>query len=1193
MLYENMLFSAGGGLTYTTNPARVDPHSANLILGVGNTGIQAMLQLKKKVFRDLSGDGPEDQPTRFGGLHFLGIDADPDNAQGLDAEEFFCLADGSLGTALRNKPLLEQDPALSWLDLENTPIPMMGNNHGGVRSLGRYLLVKKAGALAQVLYARCTAGLMHNRDQRLNVFLFTDLTGTIGSSCYVDTCYLLRCLAKDSRWDLHIYGYFFLPDMGSIDTANAPDKFARSQSNARCYAALKELDYLRNLRENTDRFTMRYEEYLQVDTQEPPVDVCFLLAEDRDKAMNKVTEHVLGALAELQTDPLGFQDIPFAGRIGDMQHGVSYMPPRSGANAGYFTLGIAAAEHSDTLLLNYLGCGFFREFFRFIDPACSTVPPTEIQGFLKRLKLDAPSLYRMLRTGIPDVQLPAYDKKELAAQVMPPKGTLNMFWAQAGNDWLTHCQAKLDAAVAKLVQPVDYDSPGASPDSLCKEIFFSLRREENPFFAAALLRALYEGDRSAMGEAIEDAENTLSREKERLRQADDALEQAKRKFHSKMPTTARYEAYYQAARQRFNRVLCIQTIKQVISVLNALKEQLRSMDDEYFRPLTQILNGLHQTFEANRNDPRAFTGEGPYLCLTDLENSKSRMDDAVENMPNHGITDLLEKLHQAKPAVLAREPEQLRSLVSVHIALTFREFLEAPAHKTLKPSPATMDLPSADDPSRRNRLLNILIQEDILPALQAQAKPAFPLIPTLGPSMLLQTTSLRIPQPFFGMTDRCYTLYGSDRMTTLYSHPSYASRFILEQWYAGFPLYAYDGLLRLKKDYDTQSKGGLHLHRDWQTLLPEPLPCSVYPELATAEAEAQTLLEAAEKQEILRRTDFDRYFFITRDTPEEQVDITTLFKDDRPDPALCRKALEALQTATARAEEEATRIHFPEKHADPMLRQRFDVDRLVLAPKLLQQVRRELERRAHRAALAETLANLPAQGAAYDRDLDEFCQGLCFGLLGAPAVPNSQAPDPTALVFCRFINDYKELVEHQFSTRTTELGREFPLYAAFADWRSLNRYATPREDLLSVLEALQTQPQTLQDHCIARNLLDRLNDNALEQLFARLRDPAQWEIRRFYMGLRRHLDRWKEAAPCWPEEDAQLQPKLRCLPASPNRCCQVLDLQDGKILLYYPATSTQLVYDPESSLPRPLRPDMKVWDGKDWADPAQSDILYL
>ena len=157
----------------------------------------------------------------------------------------------------------------------------------------------------------------------------------------------------------------------------------------------------------------------------------------------------------------------------------------------------------------------------------------------------------------------------------------------------------------------------------------------------------------------------------------------------------------------------------------------------------------------------------------------------------------------------------------------------------------------------------------------------------------------------------------------------------------------------------------------------------------------------------------------------------------------------------------------------------------------------------------------------------------------------------------------------------------------------MNPYSFPRKDMEAVLHAAIALPQTPEDHCIARDLLIRLNDEVMQELLSVLEGDENWEVRRFYMGLRRHLDRWKEAAPCWPEEDAQLQPTLRCLPASPNRCCQVLDLQDGKILLYYPATSTQFVYDPESNLPRPLRPDMKVWDGKNWADPDRSDTLYL
>ena len=101
MIYENMLLSAGGGLELVNKLMGADPECASLILGIGQTGIRAMQQLKKKVFHDLQGDDREEEPPRFGSIRFLGIDSDPDSAQGLEAKEFFCLADGTLGAALR------------------------------------------------------------------------------------------------------------------------------------------------------------------------------------------------------------------------------------------------------------------------------------------------------------------------------------------------------------------------------------------------------------------------------------------------------------------------------------------------------------------------------------------------------------------------------------------------------------------------------------------------------------------------------------------------------------------------------------------------------------------------------------------------------------------------------------------------------------------------------------------------------------------------------------------------------------------------------------------------------------------------------------------------------------------------------------------------------------------------------------
>lgn len=1193
MIYENMLLSAGGGLELVNKLMGADPECASLILGIGQTGIRAMQQLKKKVFHDLQGDDREEEPPRFGSIRFLGIDSDPDSAQGLEAKEFFCLADGTLGAALRNKPLLQQDPALNWLDLENTPIPMMEHNHGGVRSLGRYLLVKKAGDLTRVLHARCNEALHAHQARRIQVFLLADLTGTIGSSCYMDICYLLRRAAKEALWPLNIYGYFFLPDMDSIDPATARDSFSRTQSNARCYAALKELDYLMNLPVNQDRFTMRYDDHLTVDTQDRPVDVCFLMAEDRQSALRKVTDHILWALTAPVRDEYGFTDTSFNGYVTNAFQDMLRTPILNDAYRCYFTLGSAMAEYTLTPLINYLACGFFQKLSGFWDPAKATVSPSEAAVFAKKFQLDAPSIYTQLRKQIPDITLPAYDKKELAAQPVPPKGTLNMFWAQAGNDWLNQCQHKLEVASRQLCQD------DSQIQHYGRRIRFELdlmayRQAEGPWYAVTLLKALYEGSNSPIETALQDAQKKLAQQQERHKQAGEALEQAKLQFHGKLPTKARYEAYYQAARHWFNCTLSIHAVKKVITVLQTVKQQLQDLEKSYFRPLAELLENLQETFAANMADPKIFTRQTECRCLTDTEQLMKEADEAVETLADQAITKFVSELANAEPAVLVTDPEQLRKLVTQYIFRTFPEFLDPPIHETLHVPLNIFRFHPTDDPEQLYLMFKEMLNRDILPDLITGAAPNFPFIPTFEKKTAVEQNIMRIPRTFSRITDSYIHIYYQNRSHDFGTLINVVQdRFVLEQWYAGFPLYAYDGLLRLKKDYDAHNKAGLHLHRDWAAMLPEPLPYSVYPEFANDAQEAETLLEEARQKGLLLCQEYDRYIRITRDTEEEQVRIPTLFKDDRPDTARCREALETVQAAIARSREEETYVRLPMKRSDGSLQKRMDMDRLLSSPKLLQLLRLEVERYDRRAALMEKLENLPAEGIAYNEELDTFCQLLCYGILAAPAAHFSNSADTTALVHCRFMNDYNEPVAHCFSSRTKEAGREYPLYVAFREFCSMNPYSFPRKDMEAVLHAAIALPQTPEDHCIARELLIRLNDEVMQELLSVLEGDENWELRRFYMGLRRHLDRWKEAAPCWPEEDVQLQPKLRCLPASPNRCCQVLDLQDGKILLYYPATSTQFVYDPESNLPRPLRPDMKVWDGKNWADPDRSDTLYL
>lgn len=1192
MIYENMLFSAGGGLERIDKLVGTDPNCANLILGIGQTGIRAMEQLKKKVFHDLYGDDGIDAPPRFDGIRFLGIDSDPHSAQGLDTDEFFCLADDTMAASLRNKPLPQQDPALNWLDLENTPIPMMENNHGGVRSLGRYLLVKKAGELTRVLHARCNEILHAHQAQRIQIFLLTDLTGTIGSSCYLDVCYLLRRLAEASLWNLHIYGYFFLPATDSIDPAAAPDGFAQVQSNARCYAALKELDYLMNLPANQDRFTMRYDDYIKVDTQARPVDVCFLLAEDPQSATRKVTEHILWALTNPPQDPYGFQHPSFAGHIADAFQGICCTPIYNGAYCNYFTFGSAMAEHTMTPLLNYLGCGFFQKFFTLFDPTKAVVSPEEASAFAKEMGLTAPGIYSKLRQNISDITLPTYDRKELAAQVKPPQGMLNQFWAQFGNDWLENCEKKLKFASQSLCDPKD-------PGSLVGTIFRYLlakaeRKNQGPFFAANMLLALCEGDESPIALALADAKKKLTELGQRHQQATEALEKAKDQFHGKLPTKARYEAYLHAAQQWFNCVQCSYSIREVISVLQEVKKQLQILGTTHLRPLAQLLDNLRETFDANRADPNFFTRQAECRCLTDTKWLMPEMDEALEAMPDRAITEFVSELENAKPEALVTAPEQLRTLVTKHICKTFRKFLDTPFHQALCMPSHMINERYTNDPEQLYTLLKRLMDYEILPQLSAEAVPKFPFIPTFDKKTVFEQKSLRIP-PTFPQEARDYSqsfIHGLNPTFEIITN-FVPGRFVLEQWYAGFPLYAYNELLRLKKDYDTHSKAGLHLHRDWADLLPDPLPYSVYPEFSPNAPEAEALLEGALQKGILHYMEEDRYIRITRDTEEEQVQIHTLFKDDRPNTVLCQEALEAVRAAIARSQEEATYLPFPEIRWNESLKKRFDMDQLLASPKLLQLLRREVERCDRRAALLKKLEDLPAEGLAYNEELDSFCQLLCYGILAAPAAHFSDSADTTALVQCRFINDYNEPVAHLFSSRTTALGRKFPLYAAFLEFSGMERFNDVRKDMESVLNDAIALPQTPADHCFAWELLERLNDDTMQELMSLLSDEDDWEVRRFYMGLRRHLDRWKENASYWPENITELQPRLRCLPAAFNRCCPVLDLQDGKILLYFPNRSTQLVYDPENECYRPLRSDMKVWDGKDWVDPDRSDVLYL
>jgi hypothetical protein len=155
------------------------------------------------------------------------------------------------------KEVLKRRPELFWLDYENIKIEDASKGAGGIRQVGRFLLVDKAAQPYDKIRSVIQGALVDK--SKLNVHICSGISGGTGSGTFLDICYLVRAILKDiGKEEANVFGYFFLPDV-NLSVPEALANALRSRYiKVNGYAALKELDYCMNFDKNQDGYNMNY-----------------------------------------------------------------------------------------------------------------------------------------------------------------------------------------------------------------------------------------------------------------------------------------------------------------------------------------------------------------------------------------------------------------------------------------------------------------------------------------------------------------------------------------------------------------------------------------------------------------------------------------------------------------------------------------------------------------------------------------------------------------------------------------------------------------------------------------------------------------------------------------------------------------------------------------------------------------------
>ena len=892
MTYESLLLNYGGGVIPSSCLAAPSNKAATLVIGIGGTGVTALAQLKRKVYQHIRPDHPDDPHPRYDHIQFLAIDSDEtaiDSMRGKarlnKATEFFSIGNPHLKAALSGKDIIKSTPTLNWMEIDRINGLGSFQGAGGVRQVGRYLLMGKAAALKVRIEEKCITALRGLASPSLNIYIFAGISGGTGSGCFLDTCYIVRKVLEDRGWTLdgNITGFFFLPDVvvtSRPELACNPACVAFNQANG--YAALKELDYLMDLKSALDSFQQNYGAFW-VDTQEPPVDFCHLISSTRadgtamekgfTEAIEQSTDYALACLEH--TELSSRLKVLFSKSI-------AMLPHKNGANRSYITFETTRAAIPTIQVATYLAAGFYRRFQSCIGRSKSVITKPIVDDWVQRLGLTINQVYNDLVKGCDSLFLPEIDRKELAMYGVMPKGKVPQPWADPGSNWIDRCSGKRMQNCATLSAPLNtFDFDKAPTDSLTGRVFrklfeLSMDPEYGPYYAAGLLNHSGYDLMSALNGAIKQTEEQLELIKSHLYSnggAFDLVQECSANFirSNFLFRNQHYRRYQDSVSAVYLMLNRLGELEDTISTLRSLQKNLDWLYHSYFAPLIKLLDDLEETFDTDinyLNSPSAVSTACDRHIL-ELSDIKPRLDGVIDSLTKN---ELVEKFM----AHILKGYDQWESgddsKIGQYISRFMEEIFDAQVNLSLEDY--LFDLYPASDGNPA--LLTEEVERNIIEPLCQSA--LCPRHPTVAHTDTYQFGSISLPH------DAPAVCAAADHFKHCHSEymvwqTGFHDRIFLLYLFFGVPLYAHQHLSVWKHAYDAVEKqiagAGIHLYADtgrgtdggknWRSFLPDPTPASLSPQLSPCQEKLCNVYRQAEEAGIIQKGRYD--YFVLYKTP--------------------------------------------------------------------------------------------------------------------------------------------------------------------------------------------------------------------------------------------------------------------------------------------------------------------------------------
>ncbi|WP_028550154.1 tubulin-like doman-containing protein [Paenibacillus sp. UNC451MF] len=599
--------SLGGGII--SDKIRVDTiDNPMLIIGLGGTGIDALLRLKYQINRRFK--LPEDPFTKKkkekpNNVEFLALETNEHDRNkkykgiGLDPlTEFVLLSNAEIGSVLQNRSVLE-DYIKEWLSPELTITDGI-NGASGVRQAGRLLLFTKIVQVVQTIERKIKT-LSVGTNKKLMVFLLTGLSGGTGSGCFLDIAYIVRGIIERDYGSagvdkVNLLGYLFTPD---VNLANKSlTEHSREYIKKNGYAALKELDYWMNVDERSERFKQQYASILNVNSPMPPFNLAHLISATNlegkllenayDYCMNVTAENITNFMAS--EDKSSGEEFAIHDYISNIRTNINQMPKAYAANYQYNILGASSAVLPIEEMTTYLAFKVFQRMEKMFDAGPSQ---EEVEKLAHKLGIDPDSIHREFGERVPE-PIPGYQNSERLSYANVVKQQTVNIDTELEQNFLSRAREEYIKCRRQL--------PGEKKELFTEQVTKIFRNpEQGPFYVSriilqdkgfCLLKLI-----SSYIESLKESIYRIPRDIESAEESSDQkMTEARSAFISK---DKKKDAYIEAKIQEYLLHADRERMEQMVEFYEDLYHLINQENSRIYQVFTELLNELNKIFEKN------------------------------------------------------------------------------------------------------------------------------------------------------------------------------------------------------------------------------------------------------------------------------------------------------------------------------------------------------------------------------------------------------------------------------------------------------------------------------------------------------------------------------------------------------------------------------------------------------------------